>query len=147
MDPQHTDAEQRLRELLDNHAALNDLATVHGLSRLIDKLVPLLQSDRLHNVVDALSALSDVVDLADDALIQKLTRNFEVFSAAAFNTTNTLNYAVDQAAANGTPPSLWQLFRQLGRDEDVRRGMVVGLSILSLLGRQARYSAMDMPED
>ena len=136
-----------LAAALAGNESLHNDATIQGISNLVDKVVPLLQGGRFHNVVDVLSALSDVVDLADDALIQKLTRNFEVFSAAAFNLNNSLNYAIDQAGAEATPPTLWQALRRASRDEDVRRGLAVTLAFLALLGRQAKYSAMSMPED
>lgn len=140
-------ANGRFSELLASSGSLNHEATVQGVSNLIDKLAPLLQSGRLHNVVDVLSALSDVVDLADDALIQKLTRNFEVFTAAAFNMNNALEYAVAQAGAQGELPSIWQTIRRINRDDDARRGLAVVVSLLVLLGRQARQGAMPMPDD
>ena len=136
-----------LASVLASHESLNHAATIEGITELCDKLAPLLQGRRMHNVVDLLSALSDMVDLADDALVQKLTRNFEVFSSAAFNLNNTLNYAIEQAGNDPNPPSVWQSIRRINGDPDVRRGLAVATGVLAQLGRQARYSAMPMPED
>jgi hypothetical protein len=147
MTQESTNGRSPLATALASHDSLNNDVTIQGIAALCDKLAPLLQGRRLHNVVDLLSALSDVVDLADDALVQKLTRNFEVFSAAAFNLNNTLNHAIEQAGSDPNPPSVWQSIRRINGDADVRRGLAVATGVLAQLGRQARYSAMPMPDD
>lgn len=137
----------RLGQALATNESLNNDATVEGITNLVDKVAPLLQGGRFHNVVDVLSAVSDMVDLADDALVQKLTRNFEVFSAAAFNLNNAFTWAVEQAGQQKDLPGLWGTLRQFNRSEDARRGLAVAVAFLTLLGKQARYAGMEMPED
>ncbi|PJK14697.1 hypothetical protein CO613_04250 [Lysobacteraceae bacterium NML07-0707] len=136
-----------LEKFFVSNPQFNDPATLAGLAALIDKLAPLLQSGRLHNGVDALSALADVVDLADDAMIQKLARGFEEASSAMFNLHNGMEYALEQAADSTQLPSVWQAIGLINRDQDVRRGLLVVIGLLRLLGRQARLMAMPMPED
>ena len=133
--------------LLRTNPQLNDPATLQGVADLIGKLAPLLQGKRLHNLIDLLSAVSDVVDMADDAMIQKLMKGYENVVAGAFNISNAMNYASAQAGAEHEPPSLWQSLRRLNGDTDARRGLAIGLAMLSLLGRQARQEAAILPED
>ncbi|VDZ52433.1 Uncharacterised protein [Serratia odorifera] len=45
-----------------------------SLTALMDKLSPLLASGRLDNVVDLLSLLSDLTDIADNALVGETGR-------------------------------------------------------------------------
>ncbi len=52
-------------------------ADLQSLAALLEKLQPLLAGGRLDNVVDLLSLLSDVVDIADNALVEKLAGVFE----------------------------------------------------------------------
>lgn len=136
-----------LNALLQNDPALNDPATLQGISDLVAKLSPLLQGQRLHNLVDLASAMSDVVDMADDAMVQKVMKVYENMTAGAFNLSNAVGYASAQAGAEKDPPTLWQAMRRLNRDEDARRGLSVALAMLSLLGRQARQDGMTLPDD
>ena len=132
--------------LLRNNPQLNDPATLQGIADLVGKLAPLLQGKRLHNLVDLLSALSDVVDMADDAMVQKLMKGYENVIAGAFNIATAMDYASAQAGAEKDPPTVWQALRRLRNDDDARRGLAVGLSMLSLIGRQARQGAEILPD-
>ncbi len=138
---------ESLDTLLKNDPGLNNPATLQGISDLVGKLAPLLQGQRLHNLVDLASAVSDVVDMADDAMVQKLMKGYEGVAAGAFNITNAMNYASAQAGAEKEPPTVWQALRRLNRDEDARRGLSVAMSMLSLLGKQAREGAAVLPDD
>ena len=133
--------------LLRNNPQLNDPATLQGIADLVGKLAPLLQGQRLHNLVDLLSAVSDVVDMADDAMIQKLMKGYENVVTGAFNISNLVNYAAAQAGAEEEPPTVWQSLRRLNRDADARRGVAMTLAMLSQLGRQAREGAAVLPDD
>ena len=132
---------------LQSDPQLNDPATQDGVAALVEKLSPLLQSKRLHNVVDLLSALSDVVDMADDAMVQKMMRGYEDLVAGVFNVNNAMRYASAQAGAEETPPTVWQSLRRLNGDADARRGLAMALAMLGLLGRNARLGAQTLPED
>lgn len=129
-----------IETVVRENPGLNDPATLQGLHSLIDKLTPLIQGERFHNLVDMASALSDVVDMADHAMVEKLAHGYENLAGAAFNLNNTLRYASARAAAEPNPPTLWQTLRRLNRDEDARRGLAVVLNLLILLGQDARYS-------
>lgn len=132
---------------LRENPQLNDPATVQGMADLVAKLAPLLQGQRFHNLVDLLSAVSDVVDMADDAMIQKVMKAYENVTAGAFNISSAMSYAAAQAGAEDEPPTVWQALRRLNRDPDARRGLAMTLSLLGLLGRQARQGAEVLPDD
>ncbi len=132
---------------LHDNPQLNDPATLRGLSALVEKVAPLLQARRFHNLIDLLSALSDVVDMADDAMVQKLMKGYEDLVAGAFNLNNVVRYAKAQAGTGQDPPTVWQSLRSLNRDPDTRRGLAMALAMLGMLGSQARQDAAVLSED
>lgn len=132
---------------LQDNPQLNDAATQEGMAALVEKLAPLLQGRRFHNLVDLLSAVSDLVDMTDDAMVQKMMKGYEDLTASAFNLNNLMRHAGAQAGAEKEPPTVWQSLRRLNRDADARRGLAMALAMLGLLGRQARQDAAVLPED
>lgn len=132
---------------LQHNPQLNDATTQEGMAALVEKLAPLLQGRRFHNLIDLLSAISDVVDMADDAMVQKMMKGYEELTAGAFNLNNLMRYAGTQAGAQEDPPTVWQSLRQLNRDADARRGLAMALAMLGQLGRQARQDAAMTTED
>lgn len=113
-----------------------DEATERGLIELMEKLAPLLQGRRFHNLVDLASLASDGVDMFDDAMVQKLMKAYEESIGAAWSLGNAARYASAQTA-NAQIPSLFGLLRVAG-NEDVRRGLYFVLQFLSVLGRQMK---------
>ena len=113
-----------------------DPATQAGVEDLIAKIEPLLQARRFHNLVDLLSLLSDSVDLADDAMIQKLVKALDEAVGGAWTLGNAARYAAAQTSA-APPPSVIGLVKA-ARDEDVRRGLHFAVTFLAVLGRQLR---------
>lgn len=140
-------AESRsLETVLKSSPELQNPQTLEGLSDLIEKIAPLLQGRRLHNIVDLLAAVSDVIEMADDAMLQKLMAMYEAGVSGAWMLGNAFRYAAAQAADAETPPTLLQSLRRLNRDEDARRGLDMIVGLLSELGRQARIANAPMPE-
>lgn len=131
---------------LQDNPQLNDPATLDGMAALAEKLAPLLQLKRFHNLVDLLSAASDVVDMTDDAMVQKMMKGYEDLTASAFNLNNVMRYAGAQAGAEEEPPTVWQSLKRLNGDVDARRGLAMALAMLGQLGKQARHGAA-MPPD
>ena len=66
--PTKTGADAPLLERLNQESAFADEATEAGLIDLANKVAPLIQGRRFHNVVDLLSLAADGVDMADDAI-------------------------------------------------------------------------------
>lgn len=128
-------SKQPLFERLSQESAFSDPATGEGLVELANKLAPLIQGKRLHNVIDLLSLASDAVDMADDTMIQKMMAGYEDLVSNAWMLSNAARYAQNQATQEPVP-SLFGLIRA-SRDEDVRRGLHMALQFLSVLGRKA----------
>lgn len=119
-----------------------DPETEQGLSELLEKVAPLIQGRRLHNIVDLLSLASDVVDMSDEAMINKLAANYEQAVSGAWTVGNAARYAANEVSQNPTP-SIFGLLRA-SNDEDVRRGLLFMLRFLGVLGKQMRPE--DQPE-
>ncbi|AGL83153.1 MULTISPECIES: DUF1641 domain-containing protein [Pseudomonas] len=112
-----------------------EVASTPGLEALMKKLQPLLDSARLDNMVDLLSLLCDLIDMLDQAMIEKLAQQFEEATAASWILGNALRMAKAETSAQGTAPSLYGLLSLL-REEDTRRGAALLLRTLNVIGRQ-----------
>lgn len=112
-----------------------EVAGTPGLETLTKKLQPLLDSARLDNMVDLLSLLCDLIDMLDQAMIEKLAQQFEEATAASWMLGNALRMAKAETSAHVTAPSLYGLFSLL-REEDTRRGAALLLRTLNVIGRQ-----------
>ncbi|HNP37476.1 MAG TPA: hypothetical protein PKK10_16635 [Woeseiaceae bacterium] len=134
-------------EVLKASPELQDQATLDGMSELITKVAPLLQGNRLHNIVDLLAAISDVIEMSDDAMLQKLMAFYEDGVASVWSVSNALRYSSAQAAQADTPPTMWQSIRRLRGDEDARRGLDMTIRLMSELGRQSRAAHRPITED
>lgn len=138
---------QSLEQVLKSSPALQSQATLEGVADLLEKVSPLLQGRRLHNIIDLLAAVSDVVDMTDDAMVQKLMTLYEESIGGVWALTNALQYASVQAAEEEVPPGLWKILRRLNNDENARRGLVTAINLMAELGRQSKISGQPMPED
>ena len=113
-----------------------------GAHALADRLTLLAEAGRLDNIADLLSLASDLVDLLDQSMVEKLALLSEQASSAAWMTANTLRDAHARTLQEARPPSLTGLIGLL-RDEDTRRGMAVALRALQTLGRQMAAQRKD----
>lgn len=136
-----------LDQMLKTSPELQDETTLDGMSELITKLAPLLQGRRLHNIVDLLAAISDVIEMSDDAMLQKLMAFYEDGVAGVWSVSNALRYSSAQAAKAETPPTIWQSFRRLRSDDDARRGLDMTIELMAQLGRQSRAAHRPITED
>ncbi|EOT7840692.1 DUF1641 domain-containing protein [Pseudomonas aeruginosa] len=108
--------------------------TRESLQALAVKLQPLIEGHRLDNLVDLLSLLSDIVDLLDPAMVDKLALLFEQVTSVGWSVGNAVRVARAELLLEQSP-SLKDLLRLL-RDADTRRGLVLVLGSLRSLGRQ-----------
>ncbi|RIZ51834.1 hypothetical protein AXX04_14750 [Pseudomonas aeruginosa] len=108
--------------------------TRESLQALAVKLQPLIERHRLDNLVDLLSLLSDIVDLLDPAMVDKLALLFEQVTSVGWSVGNAVRVARAELLLEQSP-SLKDLLRLL-RDADTRRGLVLVLGSLRSLGRQ-----------
>lgn len=108
-----------------------------GLAALMAKLQPLIDGGRLDNIVDVLSLVSDMTDLLDAAMVEKLARLFENATAATWTVSNAVRLAKAEVAAAPAPepPGAYALLKLLN-EPDTRKGVAVVLKTLNVIGRQ-----------
>ena len=87
---------------------------------LADRLGLLAEAGRLDNIADLLSLASDLVDLLDQSMVEKLALLSEQATSAAWIAANTLRDAHARTLREERPPSLTGLIGLL-RDEDAAR--------------------------
>lgn len=123
-----------MTNLSDETLTIGTADSSAGLNALMTKLQPLIDSGRLDNIVDVLSLVSDMVDLLDAAMVEKLALQFENATAATWTISNAVRRAYAEVAA-AKPPSVMALVRLLN-DPDTRKGVAVVLKSLNVIGRQ-----------
>ncbi|CAI0954252.1 hypothetical protein [Serratia quinivorans] len=116
-----------------------------SLAPLLDKLQPLLAGGRLDNVVDLLSLLSDLVDIADNALVEKLSGVFEGLVAAGWEGGMALKMAHTELQSDPSPANFRSLYALL-RQPDTLLGLMLVLRSLQIIGQRIRSGALP-PDD
>ncbi|MGQ8775096.1 hypothetical protein ACUTQ5_11865 [Serratia sp. NA_112.1] len=112
-----------------------------SLAPLLDKLQPLLAGGRLDNVVDLLSLLSDLVDIADNALVEKLSGVFEGLVTAGWEGGMALKMAHTELQSDPSPANFRSLYALL-RQPDTLLGLMLVLRTLQIIGQRVRSSAL-----
>jgi uncharacterized protein YjgD (DUF1641 family) len=111
------------------------------LDALLAKLDPLLATGRLDNVVDLLSLLSDITDIADNALVEKLAGVFEGVVAAGWEGSMALKMAHSELQLNTSPANYRSVYALL-RQPDTLLGLMLVLRTLQIIGQRLRTSAL-----
>ncbi|WP_223450954.1 MULTISPECIES: DUF1641 domain-containing protein [unclassified Pseudomonas] len=124
-----------MTNLTDETLAIGTADRSEGLDALMAKLQPLIDGGRLDNLVDLLSLTSDMVDLLDAAMVEKLARLFENATAATWTVSNAVRMARAEVAAAPEPPGVYALIKLLN-EPDTRKGVAVVLKTLNVIGRQ-----------
>ncbi|MBU4681006.1 hypothetical protein KC222_03145 [Cedecea davisae] len=108
---------------------------------LIEKLQPLLSGGRLDNVVDMLSLFSDIADIADNALVEKLAGVFEGVVAAGWEGGTALKMAHTELQLGDPQPSYRAVYALL-RQPDTLLGVMLVLRTLQIIGQRIRTSSI-----
>lgn len=127
---------------------MSDNATSALPHALLDKLQPLLAGGRLDNVVDLLSLLSDLVDIADNALVEKLAGVFEGLVTVGWEGGTALKLAHSELQLNPQSANFRALYALL-RQPDTLLGLMLVLRTLQIIGQRTRNSALppDTPDE
>ncbi|MEE4408445.1 MULTISPECIES: hypothetical protein [unclassified Serratia (in: enterobacteria)] len=112
-----------------------------SLAALLEKLEPLLAGGRLDNVVDLLSLLSDGVDIADNALVEKLAGLFEGVVAAGWEGGMALRMAHTELQLDPPPANFRSLYALL-RQPDTLLGLMLVLRTLQIIGGRIRTGTL-----
>ncbi|EMG5718365.1 hypothetical protein V9T10_002103 [Yersinia enterocolitica] len=91
---------------------------------LLNKLPALLAGGRFNNAIDMLPLLSDVVDIADNALVKKPAGVFEGIIAAGWESGNTLRIANTELQLSQDKINYCSLY-SLFRDHDTLVGITL----------------------
>lgn len=118
-----------------------DSSQAQPLDALLAKLDPLLATGRLDNVVDLLSLLSDITDIADNALVEKLAGVFEGVVAAGWEGGMALKMAHSELQLNSSPANYRSVFALL-RQPDTLLGLMLVLRTLQIIGQRLRTSTL-----
>ncbi|CAI2437557.1 Uncharacterised protein [Serratia ficaria] len=120
---------------------MSDNAEHEPLAALLDKLQPLLAGGRLDNVVDLLSLLSDLVDIADNALVEKLAGVFEGLVTLGWEGGTALKMAHGELQLNPQAANFRALYALL-RQPDTLLGLMLVLRTLQIIGQRTRNGAL-----
>jgi uncharacterized protein YjgD (DUF1641 family) len=118
-----------------------DSSQAQPLDALLAKLEPLLATGRLDNVVDLLSLLSDITDIADNALVEKLAGVFEGVVAAGWEGGMALKMAHSELQLNSSPANYRSVYALL-RQPDTLLGLMLVLRTLQIIGQRLRTSSL-----
>lgn len=118
-----------------------DSSQAQPLDALLAKLDPLLATGRLDNVVDLLSLLSDITDIADNALVEKLAGVFEGVVAAGWEGGMALKMAHSELQLNTSPANYRSVYALL-RQPDTLLGLMLVLRTLQIIGQRLRTFAL-----
>ncbi|MEX2976438.1 hypothetical protein AB4J97_05805 [Serratia fonticola] len=118
-----------------------DSSQAQPLYALLAKLDPLLATGRLDNVVDLLSLLSDITDIADNALVEKLAGVFEGVVAAGWEGGMALKMAHSELQLNSSPANYRSVYALL-RQPDTLLGLMLVLRTLQIIGQRLRTSTL-----
>ncbi|MFV8906466.1 hypothetical protein ABQ333_14580 [Serratia fonticola] len=118
-----------------------DSSQAQPLDALLAKLDPLLATGRLDNVVDLLSLLSDITDIADNALMEKLAGVFEGVVAAGWEGGMALKMAHSELQLNTSPANYRSVYALL-RQPDTLLGLMLVLRTLQIIGQRLRTSSL-----
>ncbi|HHQ6558468.1 TPA: hypothetical protein ACSTJ0_003075 [Serratia fonticola] len=118
-----------------------DSSQAQPLDALLAKLDPLLATGRLDNVVDLLSLLSDITDIADNALVEKLAGVFEGVVAAGWEGVMALKMAHSELQLNSSPANYRSVYALL-RQPDTLLGLMLVLRTLQIIGQRLRTSTL-----
>lgn len=119
----------------DPLAILKALENDQGLNELLAKLQPLIAGNRLHNIVDVLSLLSDLVDISDNAIVEKLSGVFEGVLSASWEGGSAMSMAYTELQFNQDKHTLRSTYSLL-KHPDTLKGIALVLRTLQIVGKR-----------
>lgn len=114
--------------------------------QLLKNLAPLMAGNRLNNLVDLLALVADLLEMTDNAMVEKLAGVFEDVVTVGWEGGTALHMAWGEQINREGDVSLRQVFSMLN-DPDTRRGIMLLLRVLQITGqRLSALSSVDYPE-
>ncbi|MFY0855746.1 hypothetical protein ACA365_12135 [Enterobacter roggenkampii] len=117
--------------------------------QLLKSLAPLMTGNRLNNLVDLLAVVADLLEMADNAMVEKLAGVFDDVVTVGWEGGTALRMAWGEQINREGDISLRQVFTMLN-DPDTRRGIMLLLRVLQItvqrLNALASVSYPECPE-
>lgn len=117
----------------ENQSKLIELLNSESGDHFADKLAPLLQLNRLDNIVDLLSLISDLIDITDNSTVEKLANSFEDILAPVWEFGTAYNMAKMEEIYNSKNPNFRSVYALL-KDPNTLRGISTVLRTLQIMG-------------
>ncbi|AWS52762.1 MULTISPECIES: hypothetical protein [Providencia] len=117
----------------ENQSKLVELLNSESGDHFADKLAPLLQLNRLDNIVDLLSLISDLIDITDNSTVEKLANSFEDTLAPVWEFGTAYNMAKMEEIYNSKNPNFRSVYALL-KDPNTLRGISTVLRTLQIMG-------------
>lgn len=114
--------------------------------QLLKSLAPLMAGNRLNNLVDLLAVVADLLEMADNAMVEKLTGVFDDVVTVGWEGGTALRMAWGEQVNREGDISLRQVFTMLN-DPDTRRGIMLLLRVLQITGQRLNaLASVSYPE-
>ncbi|MBG0620921.1 DUF1641 domain-containing protein [Enterobacter roggenkampii] len=114
--------------------------------QLLKSLAPLMAGNRLNNLVDLLAVVADLLEMADNAMVEKLAGVFDDVVTVGWEGGTALRMAWGEQVNREGDISLRQLFTMLN-DPDTRRGIMLLLRVLQITGQRLNaLASVSYPE-
>ncbi|MCU6409151.1 DUF1641 domain-containing protein [Enterobacter quasiroggenkampii] len=114
--------------------------------QLLKSLAPLMAGNRLNNLVDLLAVVADLLEMADNAMVEKLAGVFDDVVTVGWEGGTALRMAWGEQINREGDISLRQVFTMLN-DPDTRRGITLLLRVLQITGQRLNaLASVSYPE-
>ena len=114
--------------------------------QLLKSLAPLMAGNRLNNLVDLLAVVADLLEMADNAMVEKLAGVFDDVVTVGWEGRTALRMAWWEQINREGDISLRQVFTMLN-DPDTRRGIMLLLRVLQITGQRLNaLASVSYPE-
>ncbi len=117
----------------NTQAKLIELLNSDSANHFADKLAPLLQLNRLDNIVDLVSLLSDLIDILDSGTVEKLANAFEDTLTPVWELGTAYNMARMETVYEDKSYNFRSVYNLL-KDKDTLRGLATILRTLQIIG-------------
>lgn len=117
----------------NTQSKLVELLNSESATHFAEKLSPLLQLNRLDNIVDLLSLVSDLVDILDLGTVEKLANSFEDILSPVWDLGTAYNMAKMESVYDEKKQNFRSVYSLL-KDPNTLRGISILLRTLQIMG-------------
>ncbi|MGG4607048.1 hypothetical protein [Providencia sp. Me31A] len=118
---------------IEAQSKLIELLCSESGDHVAEKLAPLLQLNRLDNIVDLLSLVSDLVDILDNSTVERLSNSFEDILVPVWELGTAYNMAKMEGINDSKKPNFRSVYALL-KDPNTLCGISTVLRTLQIIG-------------